>query len=207
MTELAAADAALTWACRSGDQASIVAAMAELDRLDVAAARARPAPSMLGSALWYAQAGLRVFPLSPGTKIPFAQSAGCLDASANPDVIRGWWESSPTANVGIATGYVVDVVDIDGLKGQVTRAKRADLFDIIEAHALGKVLTPRPGGMHIFVPAVATGNMAGTLEGIDYRGLGGYVVAPPSVIAEDWARATNNTPGRYAWLQPPRLGS
>jgi hypothetical protein len=197
---MAEAEAELQAACRAGGDATIAYAMQLIDDLDAAERMAKPKPSLIGSALWYAGHGLRVFPLSPGTKIPYAKSNGCLDASSREDVIRGWWDSSPDANVGIATGHLVDVVDIDGLKGQVTRAKRADIFDIIEQVAIGKVLTPRPGGMHIYVPAVASGNLGGALEGIDYRGLGGYVVAPPSVVTE------GPNPGTYSWLQPPRFG-
>lgn len=194
----------------------------------------RATPSLLGSALWYAEHGLRVFPLSPGTKIPFKGSSGCLDASSNPDVIRGWWDSSPDANVGIATGHLVDVVDIDGPAGQRTRAEHwcydeacraagslpvpppdwtplcehPGRFNVVERISLGKVSTPRPGGMHIYVPAVegaANGQRFG--DGVDYRGRGGYVVAPPSRISEAYASAAGCVAGSYTWLGAPRLGA
>jgi hypothetical protein len=195
--QLAAADLELVEACRTGVVGRIDRAIKAIDQAESLDRMSKPTPSLIGSALWYAEQGLRVFPLTPGTKIPFAKSNGCLDASSNPDIIRGWWDSEPASNVGIATGYRVDVVDIDGLKGQITRAHRPELFDIIEQVAIGKVLTPRPGGMHLYVPAVASGNLGGALEGVDYRGLGGYVVAPPSVVTE------GPNPGTYSWLRPP----
>lgn len=155
-------------------------------------------PSLPASALWYAQHGLRVFPLTPGSKIPRRGSRGCKDATTNPATIRAWWDAEPAANIGIATGGPYDVVDIDGPQGQRTRATHwDDTFATIDADCVGKVLTPRPGGMHLYVPATGDGNRAAIFPGIDYRGAGGYVVAPPS-------RLDNS--GLYRWLGTPTLG-
>lgn len=162
-------------------------------------------PSLLASALWYGEQGLRVFPLSPGSKIPYAGSNGCLDASSNADVIRGWWEYSPDANIGIATGHLVDVVDIDGPAGQQSRAQHwEDTFARIDEINVAKVLTPRPGGMHIYVPAQGDGNSAGIVPGVDYRGAGGYVLAPPSVLIEGLCKPSD-TPGTYRFLGTPNF--
>lgn len=149
----------------------------------------------LGSAaLWYAEQGLKVFPLTPGTKIPFKGSRGCLDASNDLHQVRAWWERNPAANIGIATGHIVDVVDIDGPAGQRSRAAHwDDIFGQVDADNLGKALTPRVGGMHIYVPATSDGNSTNIVPSVDYRGRGGYVVAPPSSTPE----------GRYMWLGQP----
>lgn len=189
------AEQALRQAIDSGDYDRITAAAADVDRLD----QPRPTPGLLASALWYAEQGLRVFPLQPGSKIPFKGSNGCLDASSNADVIRGWWDTDPDANIGIATGHLVDVVDFDGLPGQLTRARQPQLFDSLQV--LGTVSTPRPGGAHWFVPATGRGNKAGLLPGVDYRGKGGYVVAAPSVIVG------GPNPGRYEWVRPLDLAA
>lgn len=177
---------------------------AELDALD-AADRARPEPTMVGAALYYALRGLRVFPLQPGAKIPFAGSRGCKDATTDVERVRAWWHptfGNPDANVGIATGHLIDVVDIDGAVGQASRAQHwEDLFGRIDDDAIAKVLTPRPGGMHLYVPATGDGNAAGIVPGVDYRGAGGYVLAPPSVIAP----GGKDAPGRYRFLGTPAL--
>lgn len=160
------------------------------------------AVSLHASALWYADQGLRVFPLSPRSKIPTKGSAGCKDATTDADQITAWWTERPDANIGIATGYLVDVVDIDGIEGQTSRAKLWEkdgqpyIFAKIDADSVAKVLTPRPGGMHIYVPATGDGNGANIAPGVDYRGLGGYVVAPPSV----------NDQGAYRFLGTPHFG-
>lgn len=159
-----------------------------------------PAPSLsrLGAAaLWYAERrGWRVFPLhsirdgrcscaaseckSPGKhpRVP----KGCTEATTDPSVIVAWWERWPDAHVGIATGSGLAVIDIDPRHGGddgFTDLRRAhgELPDTLE------VLTGS-GGRHIYlrVPADAdVRNSANALApGVDVRGEGGYVVAPPS---------------------------
>lgn len=191
------AETDLRAAIDSGDPARIVAAEAEVDRLEAP----QTAPSLHSVALWYAEQGFRVFPLSPGTKIPFKGSNGCHGASSNRDVVDGWWTDSPEANIGIATGHLIDVIDIDGIEGQRSRvAHWGDIFERADNDAVAKILTPRSGGMHLWVPATGDGNAAGIVPGIDYRGVGGYVLAPPSVVTE------GPNPGTYRFLGTPDLG-
>lgn len=164
----------------------------EIDQRDKAAASV----PLVAAALWYAENGLPVFPLQPGTKIPMRGSRGCKDATTDADRIRAWWEATPEANIGLATGHLVDVVDIDGAVGQKSRTQHwEDAFERIEGDMVAKVLTPRPGGMHLYVPATGDGNKAGLYPGIDYRGMGGYVVAPPSRTEQ----------GSYRFLGTPHL--
>lgn len=180
-------DAALDYeaALTSEDAEAIALAGAALTALDVPPVL----PSLHSAALWYAQHGLHVFRLQPGTKVPFKFSRGCKEATTDAGQIDTWWTESPDANIGIATGHLVDVIDVDGFEGVCSYVK------IIEElpQVYGKVSTPRPGGMHLYVAAVpGRGNRAGVLPHVDYRGLGGYVVAPPSV----------NEQGRYEWIHP-----
>lgn len=168
-----------------GDPTEIGRLAREIDQRQRAAA----AVPLHAAALWYAEQGLKVFPLSPGSKIPYKGSNGCKSASSNVDVVDGWWTDAPDSNIGIATGHLVDVIDIDGPAGVTSYLQVIDDLP----HVFGKVSTPRPGGMHLFVAAVpGRGNKAGILPSLDYRGAGGYVVAPPSV----------NEQGTYRWLVP-----
>lgn len=191
---LADAEADLQAAIDTGDTHRITAASAVVDHLDT-----RPTTVTLhAAALWYAEQGLKVFPLSPGSKIPFKGSNGCHGASNNVDVVDGWWADTPDANIGIATGHLVDVIDIDGPAGVQVWAQLIDDLPPI----IGRVSTPRPGGNHLYVAAVpGRGNKAGLLPHIDYRGTGGYVVAPPSSIT------IGPNPGTYAWHRPLDLSA
>lgn len=212
-----------TAASATGDLARIDAASAAIDRLDVA----KEPPTLLGAALWYAERGIPVFALIPGRKLPFGlcaetckeipgerakcpgphecghdQCHGVLDANTDADRLRRWWTAKPNANVGLATGHRFDAVDVDGPIGQKSRASHwDDIFARIDTDSVAKVLTPRPGGMHIYVPPTGQPNSTNIVTAVDYRGLGGYVLAPPSVIAP----GTADSPGTYRFLGTPNL--
>lgn len=167
--------------------------------------RARLAdPGALGAAArWYAQHGLPVFPLTPGGKVPLparmdccwgSHQRGCRDALTNVQAVEHWWRVHPTANIGLATGHVVDVLDVDGTAGWRSWLDGADWPQV-----LGAVSTPRPGGVHRFIRRTGRGNGQRIAPGIDYRGAGGYVVAPPSYVS------TPEYSGRYWWLQPLQM--
>lgn len=198
MNNITTAEQAVRDAILMDDGTAILAAGRVLDSLE----QPRGAVGLLGAALWYAEQGLKVFPLQAGAKIPHKLTRGFKDATTDEPTIRHWWATRPDSNIGVATGHLVDVIDIDGHAGQCSRtAHWDDIFERVQADRLATVLTPRPGGMHLYVPATGDGNKAGILPGIDYRGLGGYVVAPPSVIVD------GANPGTYAFLGEPHYGA
>lgn len=167
------------------------ATVADLEpRIDAATPPRQPI-SVVSAALWYASIGLHIFPLQAGAKIPHRGTRGCKDAATDPDQIIEWWRRWPDSNVAIATGHLVDVIDIDGPEGVTSWARTTNLPAV-----LGTVNTPRAGGTHLYVAASGEGNAAGIFPGVDIRGLGGYCVAPPSYVI------TDNYSGRYTWRRP-----
>lgn len=170
----------------------------EMERLDTLLTELTPpAPpaTAVQAALWYASVGLRVLALQPGTKVPLKGSRGCSEATSDPDTIRAWWSRTPDANVGIATGHLVDVIDVDGPAGAATWYREMwDADNIyIGPPILGRVSTPRAGGAHIYITAdPARRNGTNIVTGVDQRATGGYVCAPPS--------STPN--GTYRWTTP-----
>lgn len=139
----------------------------------------------------YAAAGLRVFPCVPDAKRPLT-AHGFHDATTDPDTITAWWAATPTANVGLATGAYeaagFDVLDIDahtsgsGYTG-FELARRAGLVDAWAA----LVRTPS-GGAHAYYPADPDNpQRSWTLADahVDFRGHGGYILAPPSTLSVD----------------------
>jgi Bifunctional DNA primase/polymerase, N-terminal len=152
------------------------------------------APAALSAALAYGAAGWPVFatrpndPSCPGgrgcqCKAPFPGTRGCLDASADPEVIRAWWRSWPTANVSIATGAPgPDVLDVDVKPdgdgwAAFNRLKGAGLL----AGAKAIVRTPS-GGLHSYYAGTAQRNGKLARHHLDFRSAGGYVLAPPSRV-------------------------
>ena len=137
---------------------------------------------MVRSALALAKRGLAVFPCRPQDKRP-ATVHGCKDASTNAELIRYWWEQDPAYNIGVATGAPsgLFVVDVDGLDAEAELSRleheNGDLPPTVE------VITARGRHLYFQLPAdVPIPNSAGKIAaGIDVRGTGGYVLAPPSM--------------------------
>jgi hypothetical protein len=125
------------------------------------------------AALKIAGRGKQVFPCKPDKK-PFT-AHGFEDATTNPARITAWWTRWPEANIGVPTGKAsgVFVVDVDRLEAL------AEL-----EHEMPETLTVRTpsGGLHFYLNYVdGVTNRTGQLPaGIDVRGAGGYVIAPPS---------------------------
>lgn len=159
--------------------------MAGADGHDLPGRRARgdepPPLSRLGrAALTYARKGYRIFPLEPCGKTPRTQH-GCKDATTDTAQVEAWWRAIPDANIGLATGQGILVIDVDGPEGEASLGLLEDLHGPLPrtpAQTTGK-------GRHFLLsvdPAIEVRNTAGKLgEKIDTRGDGGYVVVAPSV--------------------------
>lgn len=154
----------------------------------------------LEHALKYASEGLHVLPLHNPTgmkrcscgkpdcdnigKHPRTQH-GYKDATIDLHQIKEWWRIFPSANIGLATGeksrFVV--LDID-----IKSNGPASLNELeMKYGSLPETLTVKTGsgGKHYYFrqPQVSIGCRGGLFPGIDVRGNGGYVVAPPSLHA------------------------
>jgi hypothetical protein len=103
---------------------------------------------------------------------------GVKDATTNRARILAWWTRQPQANIGLATGYRFDVLDVDGPAGAQA------IRQLAAAHGLassGPLVRTGGGGWHFYLAPTGLGNVhpAGLMH-VDWRGRGGYVVAPPS---------------------------
>lgn len=149
---------------------------------------------MLRAALAYTDWGWPVFPLRPGRKDPFPRSNGCKDATTDRATVTRWWRATPDANIGLATGHLFDVLDVDAPEGTLPWAAVRDTMSGFGG-IHGVAATPG-GGLHAYLPPRGEdGNFAKQVPGLDYRGRGGYVVAPPSRSSADGLR--------YAWSVYP----
>lgn len=134
--------------------------------------------ALADSALSYAQTeGLHVFPLQERGKQPLV-AHGLDDATMDPLTIEAWWDRWPNANIAIRTGDIV-VVDEDE-----PGALAALAFEHGQKLPTTRVAKTGKGRHYYFTQPSDTRirNTAGRLaQGIDTRGDGGYVVAPPSI--------------------------
>lgn len=146
----------------------------------------------LEAALYYRSLGWSVIPIRPKDKKPAIKWEQYQSERASAEQIRAWWKKWPRANVGIVAGSIsgIIVLDVDGPEG------RASLE--------GKDLPPTTctttgsGGAHYIFkhPGGEVRNFARRLPGLDLRGDGGYIVAPPSV---------HPSGGIYEWGLPPEM--
>jgi hypothetical protein len=114
---------------------------------------------------------------------------GLHDATRDPDQLLCWWRRWPQANIGLVTGELVDVLDVDGPVGRAALRRWAGQHQL----SLEGPLVRTGSGWHYCLAASGAGNRTGVLEQVDWRGRAGYVVAPPSRHASGI---------RYRWLQP-----
>lgn len=156
-------------------------------------------PSMYDAAIEYAKKGFAVFPLKYHDKVPLTRN-GCKDATTDAAQIKAWWQKYPNANIGLATGSVsqnVFVIDLDidedrGIDGYHSledwQREHGDFPETWTA------ITGR-GGYHLYYRGNGKiKNRAGIIDGVDIRGNGGYVVAPPSI---------HKNGNRYEWEYSP----
>jgi predicted P-loop ATPase len=148
--------------------------------------------------------GWRVFPCRPGQKTPRTEK-GFQDASIDAAQTRRWWPPTSRSNLAIATGPFsgLVVLDVDTAKGGM-----ASLQELIAKHGpLPRTVAAKTpsGGAHYYFGWPMRGgvrNRANFLPGLDIRGEGGYVVAPPSTL---FVAASGEVIGEYEWLTDPVL--
>ena len=184
------------------------------------------ASSSLEAALKYASCGWSLLPLHTPQVAPNGVRCSCgappkscsigkhprthhghLDATTDPDKIRAWWQESPDANIGIATGARsgLVVIDVDPRHGghyslQDFEAQYGPLPDTLRVRSGGD-----DRGWHLYFRHPGRSVPSGTDvlgPGLDVLGDGGFIVAPPSLhesgrryeIADEFAGYPDETP-------------
>lgn len=168
---------------------------------------------LMNEALQYAKRGWYVFPcrekvgtpyikngetIIPREKTPYV-SGGLDSATTDEAQIKAWWTKFPNAMIGINCGKSgLFVVDID--KKHVNGLETFMQWQINDTGALHS-WTPS-GGMHIVFIGIGKSS-TNAKTGIDTRGQGGYIIAPPSQIFE------GENPGSYSkiddWSRVPAI--
>lgn len=116
----------------------------------------------------YAKAGIPVFPVEVGGKKPITAN-GFHDATTDQIQIDAWWGTADY-NLAFSPGHVgLVVVDMD------PGAVAPDVLPLTYT-----VKTPR--GQHFYYEGEAPSSAGKLGPHIDTRGVGGYVLCPPSVV-------------------------
>lgn len=151
---------------------------------------------MIDEALWLASQGLAVFPIMPNGKRPLHKGWQAT-ASTDAGTVRRVFGASKLCNIAVATGEASHafVLDIDRKTVDGAETLRRLEQDHGGLPPTWRADTPS-GGFHLYfrlprLPAVS--NRVNVRPGLDVRGAGGYVVAPPSRLPA----------GEYKWSNSP----
>ena len=131
----------------------------------------------------YTERGWNVFPCKIKDKTPLVKWQD--EATNDIEKVKSWWTAYPNANVGLATGRrsMFWALDVDAGHGGVETLKRL----ISEHGSLPNTPVSKTGGggFHYLFSYANGENVRNTAskigKGIDTRGDGGYIVAPPSL--------------------------
>lgn len=135
------------------------------------------------AALAYLALGWSVIPMQPRGKRPMVRWTSYQSQRPSRAEVEHWYRHWPDANVGIVTGRLSGllVLDVDaGHGGAESLAQLEHEFGAIEPTL--ECLTGG-GGRHLYFRhfGETVPNKAGFRAGLDLRGDGGVVVAPPSI--------------------------
>jgi hypothetical protein len=131
--------------------------------------------SILDVALAYLRRDWSVIPIDANSKRPLVAWSRYQTKRATTLEVRQWWADHPTAGVGIVTGRISQlvVVDFDGPAATTELGNWPETYEV-----------QTPNGVHRYYllgpedRAVTGVSLFG--KGVDVRGEGGYVIAPPT---------------------------
>lgn len=158
----------------------------------------------LSTARSYAERGWKVLPVKEGEKSPLTEH-GVHDATLDPELLGKYFAKWPNANVAIATDSesAVLVLDVDPRNGgnrslDELEAKYGPLPPTVEALTGG-------GGRHYYFrhPDREVRSRTGIVPGLDLKGKGGYVLAPPSRTSGPYTWAAERSPDEVELADAP----
>lgn len=169
----------------------------------------------LEAALGYLKRHWAVVPAAERQKHPIVRWRRFQHRLPSEEIVTGWFERWPNANLAVITGEIsrIVVVDIDPVHGgdaslAAFEARYGSLPKTVEAMTGG-------GGRHLYFayPGHEVRNRVGLAPGIDLRGDGGCIIVPPSVHpnGKRYRWKIGAAPGQIPlaplpiWLEHPRF--
>lgn len=129
--------------------------------------------------------GFKVFPLRENDKRPLFKGSAQTQGTTDLNQVRDIWTQHPNANIGIATGNGLTVIDVDTIASHGVDGENSMLEYHVDNGFINETLevtTPTGGKHYYYLTDNEYSNKASILPGVDVRGLGGYVVGPGSTI-------------------------
>ena len=159
------------------------------------------------ASLQYLKLHWSIIPIRARDKRPAIKWAEFEQRRADEDEVNEWFKHIPDANVAIVTGNIsgLVVLDIDVRQGgdeslAQWERQHGPLPSTLEVISGG-------GGRHLYFkhPGGTLHNRVGVASGIDFRGDGGCIVAPPSIHSSgkvyQWRKG--HEPGNIAMAEMP----
>lgn len=129
--------------------------------------------------------GFKVFPLRENDKRPLFKGKMQTQGTTDLNQVRDIWTQHPNANIGIATGDGLTVIDVDTIASHGVDGENSMLEYQVDNGFINETLevtTPTGGKHYYYLTDNEYSNKTSILPGVDVRGLGGYVVGPGSTI-------------------------
>jgi hypothetical protein len=154
--------------------------------------------------------GQPVFPCRPSgekAKAPWTRN-GLNDATLDVAQVKAWFKTHRTAVLGIPTGIIWDVLDVDVKDNRDGRIHLSFLQRLGLLNGCKRLVRTPSGGWHLyFLHAEGLTNKASATLGLDVRAKGGYVVAPPSYLTNAVSSDGTVYSGAYEDAGPPEGGT
>lgn len=155
--------------------------------------------------------GQPVFPCrstSVKAKAPMTTN-GWKDATKDIKQVKSWWQRHGTASIGIPTGILWDVLDVDVKDGSDGRVHLPYLQSLGLLNGCQRLVRTPSGGWHLYFNATPTltNKARGATLGLDVRAKGGYVLAPPSYLTDAVNSAGETYSGHYEEQEAPVGGN
>jgi len=156
----------------------------------------------------YLARGWSVLPLRAHDKRPLVVWEPLQSSRPSAEQVADWFSRWPDANIGIVTGEISNliVLDIDPKHGGDTSLDRLER----QFGPLPATIEVKTGGdgRHFYFahPGGLLRSRTGLAQGIDLRGDGGYIVAPPSIhpSGRPYVWATGHSPEEITLAALPR---
>lgn len=156
------------------------------------------------AAVFYCKRGWHPIPVRPDRKVPRFEWKAYQTQKPTLKELISWWTAHPRDRVGLVTGAVPSLVVID------VDPRHGGTLEGLDGITGASVIQTPSGGYHVYMahPGRPVPSRAGVRRGVDVRGDGGFVLAPPSPgYVLQGAAIRDSLPPAPSWVCVERQGT